>query len=547
MGLFRAAKGAIGSTFQDQWKDAIRCDDMTDDMLMVRKTTPTGVITNGSVIVVAPGQCAIIYDNGRVIDASAEEGVYTFDTSSSPSFFAGQFKDTFKEMWERFTFNGETSKQQAVFFFNIKEIMNNKFGTATPIPFQDWSHPIPNRMTNTVSPMSVKIRCYGTYTFRMDNPAVFMSELAGTVDIYFKKNVEDQMRSEVMASFQNILNELGNSNHRVPVLEMPSQTDEIKEMMEQAVYDEAIRRRGLRLISFSVESVTLDDESEDKINNYEFSSNTYMQQGRMTEAYANAIENAAKNTAGVGNGFMGIGIANMSTGGMMSGNAANVMQDFNAQSSTQNYNPYAPQQPINQEQVATNSVQAPAEPTHTTSPVQSQASTKPETFQNTAPAQTPYEMANNPMQNNPTPYELANNPMQNNQTSYEAANNQIQNSQTQYENTNNSMQNNINQEQPATAPITEPVAPNPAPEPMQSNSVVEPVQESVMPETESTQVQNVETAQTPVAQTQEPIVPAENSAPVNENATTKSKLCLRCGNINPAGSLFCNKCGNQLQ
>ena len=317
MGLFRAAKDAIGSTFGDQWKEAIRCDDMTDDMLMVRKTTPTGVITNGSVIVVAPGQCAIIYDNGRVIDASAEEGIYQFDSSSSPSFFAGQFKDTFKEMWERFTFNGETSKQQAVFFFNIKEIMGNKFGTATPIPFQDWSHPIPNRMTNTVSPMSVKVRCYGTYTFRMENPAVFMSELAGTVDIYFKKNVEDQMRSEVLASFQNILNELGNSNHKVPVLEMPSQTDEIKAMMEQAVYDEAIRRRGLRLVSFSVESVTLDDESEDKLNNYEFSSNAYMQQGRMTEAYANAIENAAKNTAGVGNGFMGIGIANMSTGGMM--------------------------------------------------------------------------------------------------------------------------------------------------------------------------------------------------------------------------------------
>lgn len=340
MGLFRAAKDAIGSSLGDQWKEAIRCDDMTDDMLMVRKTTPTGVITNGSIIVVAPGQCAIIYDNGRVIDATAEDGVYQFDSSSSPSFFAGQFKDSFKEMWERFTFNGETSKEQAVFFFNIKEIMNNKFGTSTPIPFQDWSHPIPNRMTNSIAPLSVKVRCYGTYSFRMENPALFMSELAGTVEVYYKSSVEEQIRSEVMASFQNVLNELGNSVNRVPVLEMPSQTDEIKQMMDKAIYDEPIRRRGLKIVSFSVESVTLDNESEGKINDYEFSSNTYMQQGRMTEAYANAIENAAQNTSGVGNGFMGIGIANMGAGGMMSGNATNIMQNFNTEGSTQNYNPY---------------------------------------------------------------------------------------------------------------------------------------------------------------------------------------------------------------
>ena len=115
MGLIKAAAGAIGSTLKDQWKEAIRCEDMTNDILMVKKTTPTGVITNKSTIIVGPGQCAIIYDNGKVLDASAEEGVYEFDTSSSPSFFAGEFGKTFKEMWQRFTYNGATSKEQAVF------------------------------------------------------------------------------------------------------------------------------------------------------------------------------------------------------------------------------------------------------------------------------------------------------------------------------------------------------------------------------------------------------------------------------------------------
>ena len=101
MGLIKAVVGAIGSTMQDQWKEAIRCENMPNDVLMVKKTTPNGVISNGSTIIVAPGQCAIIYDNGRVIDATAEEGTYTFDSSSTPSFFAGQFGAVFKEMWQR--------------------------------------------------------------------------------------------------------------------------------------------------------------------------------------------------------------------------------------------------------------------------------------------------------------------------------------------------------------------------------------------------------------------------------------------------------------
>ena len=344
MGLIKAAVSAVSSTLGDQWKEAIRCDDMTGDVLMVRKTTPTGVITNGSTIIVAPGQCAILYDNGKVIDATAEDGIYKFDESSSPSFFAGQFKDTFKEMWSRFTYDGATSKQQAVFFFNLKEIMDNKFGTSTPIPFQDWSHPIPNRMTNTMSPLSVKVRCYGTYTFKIDNPAVFMQELAGTADIYYTSSVVGQIRSEVMAAFQNVLNELGNSEHKVPVLEMPSQTDEMKQMMEERIFDEPIRRRGIRLVSFSVESVSLEEESEKKINEYELGSNSYMQQGRMTTAYANAVENAAQNANGAANGFMGIGMMNMATGGMMGGNATSPWQNQGQQGNSLNYNPYENQQ-----------------------------------------------------------------------------------------------------------------------------------------------------------------------------------------------------------
>ena len=315
MGLIKAAKDAIQSTFKDQWKEAIRCEEMTNEVLMVRKITPTGVISNGSIIVVAPGQCAIIYDNGKVIDATAEDGIYVLDTSSTPSFFAGQFKDTFKEMWERFTYDGASSKEQSVFYFNTKEIMENRFGTATPIPFQDWSHPLINEMTKTMEPLRVEIKCFGKYTFKISNPALFMTEISGVSDIYRKSDLVEQIRSEMIGILQNIINELGNSEHKVPVLELPSQTDEIKEILDKRECDGIIKKRGLSLVGFVIESVTLTDESEQKIDNYEYSTNSYLQKGRMVDAYANAMENAASNPDGVLNGMMGVGIMNMATDG----------------------------------------------------------------------------------------------------------------------------------------------------------------------------------------------------------------------------------------
>ena len=329
MGLIKAAVGAVGSTMHDQWKEAIRCENMPNDVLMVKKTTPNGVISNKSTIIVAPGQCAIIYDNGRVIDATAEEGVYTFDESSTPSFFAGQFGAVFKEMWQRFTYNGASAKQQAVFFFNLKEIIDNKFGTPAPIPFQDWSHPIPNQMTNTITPLRVEIKCFGKYTFKIVDPALFMNTLAGTADVYRKDELVEQLRTEVMAVFQNVANELGTEKYKVPVLEMPSQTDEIREMMDEKVFDAKIRERGIEIVCFAVESVTLTDESAKKIDDYELSSNSYMQQGRMVGAYSNAVENAAKNENGAANGFMGIGMMNMATGGMATGAANGVWNQNN--------------------------------------------------------------------------------------------------------------------------------------------------------------------------------------------------------------------------
>lgn len=327
MGLIKAVVGAVGGTLHDQWKEYIKCDDLGNDILMRKVTTPNGIISKDSAIQVAPGQIAVVFQNGKILDATAEDGIFTFDQSTSPSFFAGQFGDVFKEMWTRFTYGGGTSKEQAVFYINGKEIIDNKFGTPAPVPFQDWSHPIPNQMTGEMTPLRVEVKCFGKYTFTISDPALFMSKIAGTADEYRKDEIIEQMRSEVVGAFQNVLNEMGNSAHKVPVLELPSATAEIKKVMDEKVFDQPIRDRGMNLKGFVVESVTLDDESEKKIDNYELSSNSYMQQGTLVGSYGRAVQDAANNSNGAAAGMMGVGMMNMASGGMIGGVAQGAFQN----------------------------------------------------------------------------------------------------------------------------------------------------------------------------------------------------------------------------
>jgi len=316
MGLIKAAKEAITSELGDQFLTMIRCDNMDNNLLMKKVTREDGIIPNGSRIIVAPGQVVALYDNGKILDATAEEGVYTFETQAAPSFFGGDFGSVFKDMWDRFKFGGAAAKEQAVFFFNVKEILGNKFGTPNPVPYKDWGHPLTNPRTNSLMPMSVEIKCFGTYTFQIADPAQFMSRIAGSAEEYTKEELVEQMRAEVIGTFSNVLNSLCEDAHKVEALSLPNQTDEIKAIMEEFVFDEPIRNRGIKIVSFVVESVTLDEESKVKIDQYELGSDAFQQKATLTEAYANAIQDAANNKSGSMNGFLGVGMTNMATGGV---------------------------------------------------------------------------------------------------------------------------------------------------------------------------------------------------------------------------------------
>lgn len=314
MGVIKAGIDAVRYNLQDQWKDLIVCENMPNDLLMMKKTTETGVITTGSIIRVMPSQCAIICQNGKILDIIAEEGDYKLDESASPSIFAGQFKDTFKDIWERFQYGGEAEDQQEVYFINMKEIIDNKFGTVTPFTYKDWSYMLPNKLTGEMIPIIIKIKCHGKYTFKIENPMLFMEKISGTAGHYEREQITNQIKSEILETVQNVLNELGTESYKIPIVELQSQTDKIKELIKEKNLDEKLKERGIKLSSLVIESISIDKESEESINEYILSANTDMREGKIAAAYAEALKEAAKNSNGAMNGLFGMGMLNMNMG-----------------------------------------------------------------------------------------------------------------------------------------------------------------------------------------------------------------------------------------
>jgi Putative virion core protein (lumpy skin disease virus) len=309
MGLIKAAASAIGSTLGDQWEDYISCESLDDNTLIVKKTTKTGQISAKSRIQVSSGQVAIIFDSGKIIDATAEEGIYTFDASSSPSLFAGQFGATFKEAWQRFTYNGQPAKEQAIFYVNVKEILGNKFGSQTPIAYDDPTY------------RGIYIRYFGSYTFKITNPLVFFQNIAGNVtDTYTKEKLMEQANAEFVTSLDTALGNCAADG--IQYNQLSREQSKLAKYMNESLDEEWRQGRGMEVEKVALEKITPDDASRERIEKFDNAAMFGKQEfaaGRMVDATATAMENAASNANGAATGFMGLGMMNMGANQMMGG------------------------------------------------------------------------------------------------------------------------------------------------------------------------------------------------------------------------------------
>ena len=326
MGLIKAGIGALGGVLADQWKEFFYCESLENDVLMVkgskqisgRSSNTKGsdnVISNGSGIAVADGQCMIIVEQGKVVEVCAEPGEFTYDSSTEPSLFTGKLgdsiKETFKTIGKRFTYGGDTGKDQRVYYFNTKEILDNKFGTPNPFMFEVVNKRIGMART-------VQVRCNGVYSYKITDPILFYTKIAGNVsDEYRREEIDMQLKTEFISALQPAFARLTELELRPA--QIPAHTAELKDAMNAALKTEWTDRRGISVESIAMNPITLTDEDMQKINQLEdaatMGSNPFMMAGRMTDAQANAMEAAAANEAGAMNGFMGFNMAMGANGG----------------------------------------------------------------------------------------------------------------------------------------------------------------------------------------------------------------------------------------
>ena len=320
MGLIKAALGSAGGVLADQWKEYFYCDSLPADVLAVKGKKRTSgrsgntkgsdnIISNGSVIAVADGQCMMIVEQGKVVDLCAEPGEYTYDTSTEPSIFTGGLgqgvKDVFKNIGKRFTFGGEAPKDQRVYYFNTKEIPGNKYGTPAPISITAL---VDRSVSRT---LTIGIRCFGEYSFRISNPMLFYTGVCGNVEEdYVRQNLESQLRTELLTALSPAFGKI--SQQGIVYSDLTMHTMEMADDLNELLSAKWRDLRGIEIVSFGVSSIRPDEASEEKIRQMQeslFYSDPTVAGARSVVAAANAMETAAGNTAGAMTGFMGMGMA----------------------------------------------------------------------------------------------------------------------------------------------------------------------------------------------------------------------------------------------
>lgn len=332
MGLIRAAISAVGGTMADQWKEFFICESLDADVLAVKgqkrigsrsanKKGSDNLITSGSGIAVADGQCALIVEQGKIVEVCAEPGEYTYDASTEPTIFSGNLGSSLDQVFDVigkcFTYGGDTGKDQRIYYINTKELIDNKFGTPNPVPFR-----VVDR--NIGLDVDVSVRCSGVYSYRISNPLLFYANVCGNVEQeYRREELDHQLKTEFISALQPAFAKISDLEIRPNAL--PGHVTELCDAMNEALTGKWANTRGITVVSVAIGTIDLPKEDAEMIKQAQKTAilrDPMMAAATLTEAQAGAMKTAAGNSAGAMTGFMGMGMA-AQNGGM---NAQNLYQ-----------------------------------------------------------------------------------------------------------------------------------------------------------------------------------------------------------------------------
>lgn len=327
MGLLQAGVGALSGVLADSWREYFYCDALDTNILVAKgekreskrsanKRGSENVISDGSILCVADGQCMLVVEQGKVVELCAQPGEYVFDYSTEPSIFYGELNkesilENLKVVGKRFTFGGEPPKDQRVYYFNTKEIPGNRYGTANPVPFRVVDK-------NIGLDIDIAIRCNGEYSYKIVDPLLFYSNVCGNVEYeYDRSQIDSQLKTELMTALQPAFAKISEMGIRYSAL--PGHAMELADALNDVLSKKWSALRGIKVWSFGVNSVTASKEDEDMIKQLQRSAvmrDPTMAAATLVGAQSEAMKAAAANpNAGPMMAFAGMNMA-QNAGGM---------------------------------------------------------------------------------------------------------------------------------------------------------------------------------------------------------------------------------------
>jgi membrane protease subunit (stomatin/prohibitin family) len=282
MGLWDTLKQHAGAQFLDviEWLDDSR------NTIVYRFPIFNQAIQDGGKLVVREGQAAVFINEGKLSEVFGP-GTYELSTRT-------------KAVWSFF----ETIKYQLnypykgdIYFVNTRQFMDQKWGTSNPIMLRDADFG------------PTRIRAYGTYTFRVTDPAQFLREVVATDGLFTTNEIEGQLKRKLVSQFTDAV-----VSAKVPVLDLGARFSELGEGMSKQMTPWFQQHYGITLTDFTIENVSLPPNVEKALDK-----RTSMGVLGDLNAYsqfqaANALEDAAKNPGSGGammNAGMGFAMGNV--------------------------------------------------------------------------------------------------------------------------------------------------------------------------------------------------------------------------------------------
>ena len=260
MGIIRAITGAAGSVLKEQWLEYFSCDALDSETLIRRGVkrigarsentrTDDNIITNGSILSVADGQCVIVTAQGKVIDTCAEPGEHRFADPDHPGGLGGFARDVVS----RVGFGGGDVQpiRHRIYYVNTKECPGVRFDT--PAPFA-----IAIRDADIGADLDLGVQIGGVFSYRVKDPVALYRSVVGNIEDAYQRTALNRMLSTaVLSVLPETLHALLNGGVRPH--ELAFRANALRDSVTAALAEPFLTHYGLEIVSLAFDTLIVAD------------------------------------------------------------------------------------------------------------------------------------------------------------------------------------------------------------------------------------------------------------------------------------------------